>query len=237
MSDDRIFDGKTYQLVEILDHEGNSKAAEGHPERVKYQYWAGCYTDNIWLRPFPSVNSPEECLKAIFVVDAEGMAVNKNLRTSPIRNMEASEGRVTVRTYNSVYVFEEKLLPKAVYREEADLLELWMGSGPYKFDKGVHYDKNGTPHDLTVMVHLGMLRDSFLICHRDNVYNIAARYFMGFQSIEWYDTLTGSQDYSTPMRIHNTSDHPLLIKGGPIEFSIPPGKELTLPLSHRRREG
>lgn len=240
MLDASVFEGKTYKLANILDHNGRSKMDGGRDDRERYQRWAGCYTNNIRIVTREYLGETYKCLSVNFVSDADGNYTNRHLRTSPILKIEEGIGRVIVHTGNSVYVFVEWRLPEPPIRNASNLIELWLGTGDHRFDKGVHYDAAGLPHILQLSIHLGTMRESFLICHMDNPGNIVARYFSGFQGIEFYDTIYGQQDYSTPIWVHNTADYELSIRFqfAKVEHRIAPGEELLIhpPKRHERRK-
>ena len=230
MFDADYFDGKTYKLANILDHNGRSKMEGGRDDQERYQYWAGYYTNDIRVVTREYLGESYKCLSVNFVADADGNYANRHLRTSPILKIEEGIGRVIVHTANSVYAFVEWSLPEPEVRKANNLLELWLGKGDHRFGKGVLYDADGTPHVLTLTVHLGAMRDSFLICHRDSPSITVSRYFKGYRRIEFYDTIYGQQDYTTPMLVHNTADYPLTIKFqfSDVEYRIAPGGGLLI---------
>lgn len=232
MLDASIFEGKSYKLEEFCDHNGRSKMEGSRSDQEKYQYWVGCYTNDIRIILLHGV----ECLKVQFAKDADGNYTSRHLRTTPIQKIEPGIGRVIVHTANSVYTFVECSLPEPEVREANNLLELWLGSGDHRFDKGVHYDAGGNPHILQLSLHLGTMCDSFLICHRENPHIIIARYFSGYQGIQFYDTLPRQQDYSTPILVHNTADYELSIRFqfSDTEHRIAPGTELLFHPPKRR---
>ena len=228
-------EGKYYQLTDVRDLFGRSKAHT----RDLYSTRVSCITRHIRLCPYSS-DVEGLCLHAHFIQDANGNFVNKNLRTSLISEIvEADDGGIEVITANSIYVFEPATLMEPEFREATNLIELWLGSGDHRFDKGVHYDADGNPHILQLSIHLGAVRDSFLICHMDNPSVTIARYFSGYQGIEFYDTIYGQQDYAVPMRIHNTADYELSVRFqfAKIEHRIEPGRELLIhPPERPKRE-
>ena len=219
-------EGHYYRLTDVRDLSGRSKA---HMNDL-YRSRVGCLTPYIRMRPYGS-DVDGLCLYVWFMQDAEGNFVNRHLRTSLISEVvEHDDGTVEVITSNSIYVFEPASPLEPEYREATNLLELWLGSGDYLFDKGVHYDADSTPHLLTNSIHLGTFQDSCLICYEDCPSITVARYFPRARGIEWYDTLYRQQDYSTPMLIHNTGKEPMTVEfqfGGE-EHRIAPGGELLI---------
>ena len=214
---------KYYRLADVRDLFGRSKAHMSDLYRTR----VGCITPYIRLRPY-SADVEGLCLYACFVQDAEGNFVNRHLRTSLVSEIvEADDGGVEVITANSIYVFEPATPLEPEFREAKNILELWLGKGDHRFGKGVHYDTDGNPHVLQLSIHLGTIRDSFLICHEDNPGIIVARYFSGYQGVEFYDTIYGQQDYTAPMLIHNTADYELSIRFqfAKVEHRIEPGGE------------
>lgn len=238
MFDASIFEGKTYQLVDILDHERKSKANGSPEEKQRCEFLCGCYTNYINIRTFSNGHVSAECLDVWFEADIDGAHTRRHLRTSPIKEIDRGLGRVIVHTANSIYAFKEAPIPEPEYRKATNLVELWFGKGVYKFDKGVHYDRSGDPHILTIYAHLGTFEDSFLISYRDDLSVTVARYFRGFSRIEFYDTLYGQQEYDLPMLIHNTSEVPLTIEFDFCndEYVIAPGSEQLINPPDRKRK-
>ena len=224
---------KCYELVDVRDLFERSKA---HMDEL-YSCRIGCIAQYICQKPYDN-KSDGQCLYVQFMQDAAGNFINRRLRTSEISEIREKDGCIEVITANSIYVFQEAQLKEPEYREAGNLIELWLGTGDYLFDEGVHYDDDGLPHILQLSIHLGTVRDSFLICHMDNPGITIARYFSGYQGIEFYDTIYGQQDYDMPMLIHNTSNHPLTIKFQfcrEIRYEIKPGGEKWIRPPHRKR--
>lgn len=224
-------EGKHYQLVDVRDLFGRSKA---HMSEL-YSARVGCITPYIRMRPYDS-KVDGLCLYVYFNQDADGNFVNRHLRTSEISEIIEGE-EIEVITANSIYVFKPAEPKEPEYREASNLIELWLGTGDYLFDKGIHYDADGAPHLLTNSIHLGNIQDSFLICHRDNPSITVARYFSGFQGIEFYDTIYGQQDYSMPILVHNTADYELSIRFqfAKIEYRVESGREKLIQPPERKR--
>ena len=219
-------EGKYYRLTDVRDLFGRSKS---HTNNL-YSSRVGCLTQHIRLQPR---NSKVDglCLYAWFIQDARGNFVNRRLRTSLVSEViEHDEGSVEVITANSIYVFEPATPLEPEFREAANLMELWLGSGDYLFDKGVHYDTDGVPHLLTCSIHLGTFQDSCLINYQDGLSITACRYFPHDHRVEFYDTIYKQQDYTTPLWIHNTSKAPLTVEFqfGGVEHIIEPGGELLV---------
>lgn len=162
--------------------------------------------------------------------------MNRRLRTSEISEIIESE-EIEVITANSIYVFKPAEPKEPEFREATHLIELWLGTGDYLFDKGVYYDAFGVPHVLINSIHLGTIQDSCLICHQDAMGATVARYFPRQTSVEFYDTIYGQQDYSTPIWVHNTADYELSIRFqfAKVEHRIKPGGELLIHPPERKR--
>lgn len=224
-------EGKHYQLVDVRDLFGRSKV---HMSEL-YSARVGCITPYIRMRPYDS-KVDGLCLYVYFNQDADGNFVNRHLRTSEISEIIEGE-EIEVITANSIYVFKPAAPKEPEYREASNLIELWLGTGDYLFDKGIHYDADGAPHLLTNSIHLGNIQDSFLICHRDNPSITVARYFSGFQGIEFYDTIYGQQDYFMPILVHNTADYELSIRFqfAKIEYRVESGREKLIQPPERKR--
>lgn len=219
-------EGKYYRLTDVRDLFGRSKA---HMDGL-YSSRVGCLTSYIRLCPYSS-DVEGLCMYVHFRQDSDGNFINRHLRTSLVSEViEHDSGTVEVITNNSIYVFELAAPLEPEYREATNLLELWLGTGDYMFDKGVHYDTDGVPHLLTNSIHLGTVRDSCLISYQDSLSTTACRYFPHYQRVEFYDTIYGQQDYTVPMLVHNTSGASLTVEFqfGGVEQTIEPGGKLLI---------
>lgn len=222
---------KYYQLLDVRDLFGRSKA---HMNEL-YSRRVGCITDNIYIRPYSSQTEGLH-LYVWFTQDKDGNFINRRLRTSEVSEVIVGED-IQVITANSIYVFRETQPKTPELRQATNLLEFWLGTGDYLFDKGVHYDDSGVPHLLTNSVHLGTFQDSCLIQYQETMCPTVARFFPHHAGVEFYDTIYGQQDYSTPMLIHNTGKMPLTVEFqfGGVEHIIEPGEDLLIHPPQRNR--
>ena len=112
-------------------------------------------------------------------------------------------------------------------KKRRDRIELFLRDEGDRFDRGSYYDEAGEAHPLDCFVHAGMFTDSCLIYPRSEWDGMAlCRYFPREDGVEFYDTLYGQQDYSTPLRIHNVGKEPLRVRFQffPPVWTIPPGE-------------
>ena len=217
------FAGKTYRLIDVLDHEGNSKV---HTKEL-YKERVGCIAQNLRKGSFWGSADGEYVVRMDFVQDAEGNWILKGLRTSPVSDIREVDGRLEIHTMYSVYILEEAQLKEPVFLDEEDVIELYLSTEGYQFAKGFYYDGQRQPHPLASTVHLGMFKDSVLIHKADDpMGEFVCRYFPKGSNVTFYDTIYGQQDYETPMVIHNTGDIPLRIEfeGFRATWTIPPGE-------------
>lgn len=122
---------------------------------------------------------------------------------------------------------EKTELKEVLYQDEANLIELYMSlEDDNYFGAGVYYDAEKKIYELREYVHLGMFQDSVLIHLAEKEMVTACRYFPTGNYVEFYDTLYGQQDYSTPMLIHNTGkkELPIRFQMYPHVWTIKPGE-------------
>ena len=111
--------------------------------------------------------------------------------------------------------------------EKRGLIELFLHDRGERFGRGIYHDPLGGCHRLECQIHMGMFTDSCLIQVAEGPgWGVCAcRYFPREDGVEFYDTLYNEQDYSTPMRIHNTGKTPLRVRFqfyDPV-WTVPPG--------------
>ena len=215
---------KAYRLLDVRDLEGQSKA----DSKELYRERVGCIATGIRKSTYYS-HDDVLILRMFFVQDAEGRWINRALRTSPVTEIREQGEILEIQTQNSVYVLEQTKMPEPEYRDEAELIELYLNDEDTRFCKGFYYDADKKPHELACYVHVGTFVDTCLIhlAEEEFMGATACRYYLRYGSVEFYDTLYHQQDYSRPMLIHNTSLHPMRIKfeGFPAVWTIAPGSE------------
>lgn len=195
---------KYYRLIAVTDREGKDKSNSNdlYSERI------GCIGRNIHY-------DFDNRVFVDFIEDADGKPILRGLHTSVVEDLTETEEKLTITTMNTVYTLEAAELAPAVYLEETNLIELYLSERSHHFVKGVYYDEKGTPHNLDVLLHLGMLTDTALVSFEEpdlQGENFVCRYYVRHGSnIEFYDTLYHQQEYKTPMLIHNVGDVPLCI--------------------------
>lgn len=200
---------KFYRLLDVKDLDGKSKA----DSKALYRERVGCIATNIHKSTTYSTDDMLY-LRMSFIQDADGRWIHRALRTSPVTEIREQGDMLEIHTMNSIYVFEQTTTPEPVYRDEADLIELYLNDEDTRFCKGFYYDADKKPHELACYVHVGTFVDTCLIhlAEEEFMGDTACRYYLRSGSVEFYDTLYHQQDYSRRMLIHNTSKHPMKIK-------------------------
>ena len=205
----REFDRKqAYKLVAVTDANGVDKV---HTRRL-YKDRINCIAIDFHYDERP-VYEDKYRMNMTFAQTERGLWCKRRLHTSIVLKVEETKNGVNIHTYNSIYVFERAILKEIPYQHSANLIELYLSleDNDY-FGKGFYYDAGKQPHELVEIVHIGMLQDSVLVCFMpgDELHGCVCRYFPNNQ-VEFYNTLYGQQDYSTPMLIHNTGKKDLII--------------------------
>lgn len=214
---------QAYQLVAVTDANGVDKV---HTRRL-YKDRINCIAIDFHYDERP-VYEDKYRMNMTFVQTERGLWCKRRLHTSIVLQVEETEKGVKIHTYNSIYVFEKAKLRKVPYQDTADLIELYLSleDNDY-FGKGFYYDANKQPHELREYVHVGMFQDSVLVgfVPEDELRGYVCRYFPNEQ-VEFYSTLYGQQDYSTPMLIHNTGKDDLIVRFQmyPHAWTISPGE-------------
>jgi len=215
---------KAFRLIDVRDHEGKSKA----DSKELYRERVGCIATGIRKSTYYS-HDDVLILRMFFIQDAEGRWINRALRTSPVTEIREQGKTLEIHTENSIYVLEPAEMPEPEYRDEAELIELYLNDEDTRFCKGFYYDAEKKPHELSCHVHVGTFVDTCLIYLEEDEFmnDTACRYYLRYGSVEFYDTLYHQQDYSRRMLIHNTSKHPMEIKfeGFNAVWTILPGSE------------
>lgn len=203
-----------YRLVDVQDHSGASKVES----RDLYKERVGCIAKKIRTQTLNIEEKPYQIIRMEFVMDSSGRWIYKRLRTSPVLDVYKKNGRVEIKTINSIYVLEPAELPTQEYQDAVDLIELYLSDEGNRFVKGFYYDADKAPHELEAFVHEGLIVDSCLVHFADDfITGIVCRYFIQPETIEFYDTLYHQQEYNTPILIHNCSDKPMKVE---FPFSI-----------------
>lgn len=200
---------QTYRLIAVTDKNGTDKV---HSSQL-YESHINCIATNFHYDEF-SYYEGKYRMRMMFVQTKSGLWCSRYLHTSFVSQVEENENQIKIYTNNSIYTFEKAELKKIPYRDESNLIELYLSleDNDY-FGKGIYYDTDKKPYELEKKVHIGTFQDSVLIKCPDckNLQELfVCRYFPNGY-VEFYDTLYGQQDYSTPMLIHNTGKNPLII--------------------------
>lgn len=211
------------RFKDVLTHEGISKMESRSTYLKRKNYVAKGIRKDVY-------SSGQFRAYIDFVETADGRWTSSYIHTSLVLDVVEEETEVRLYTKNSVYVFERVPLKELKYKEEPELIELFLSNEEAdKFCKGIYYDQDKKPYDLVGYTHVGMFVDTFLIGIKEmaELDEFVCRYYIKKEDIEFYDTLYGQQDYSTRMLIHNEGTTPLVIK---FEFMkahwiIQPGEE------------
>ena len=218
---------RTYRLTDVLDHQGNSRTGKDQYRQAFYNSILGCVAQNI--REDTYFYTGDRIARFDFVQDEEGRWINRGMRTSPLTEIrELADGGLAVVTRNSIYCFTPAELTPPVYRDDKNLIELYLTDVGYQFAAGFFYDQAGKPHPLEQSLHLSMFQDSVLIRTADDpLKSYVCRFFPWGWCVEFYDTIYRQQDYSSRMLIHNNGDFPLQIsfEGFRATWTILPGEE------------
>ena len=201
---------QAYRLIAVTDKTGRDKS---HTDYF-YEAIVNCVAVNFHYDDVPS-HEEYYRLRMQFVRNELGQPVHRSLHTSIVWNVKETGNGVKLITSNSIYVFEEAEVKEIPKLDEANVIELYMSlEDDYFFGAGFYYDEDKNAYELKEHVHLGMFQDSVLIhIVKDNaIRDCACRYFPMGNYVEFYDTLYGQQDYSTPMLIHNAGKMDLQIR-------------------------
>ena len=144
-----------------------------------------------------------------FRQDLDGNSINQTILTDRIRDLYDRESSVVVETANTRYLFQKAAPPKPEFREESNLMELWLSPDGDGFCKGIHYDADGSPHVLKDWTNTGnWMKDRFL-CYADDLSVTVAQYHPRVQALEWCDVYSRQHGFRTPFWIHNVSEKPM----------------------------
>lgn len=178
------------------------------------------------------MNSPEKYYITMdFVRDERGHWIQRRLITSEVVDVINLDDRLAIQTKNSIYLFEKAELPTVVYLDEANLIELYLSQEEeYMFAKGIYYDCNKNPHELSQLVHSGMFQDSVLLelPEKSPVKGYACRYFPLWHEISFYNVMKYKGQY-VPMFIHNEGKNELVYsKHQKEKIVIPSGESVWI---------
>lgn len=225
---------KAYRLVGITDRVGRDKVAT----KSTYGERINCVAVNLRYDRSPVYGTTDAFrMKMTFIRDAEGQPIQRKLHTGVVCFVEKTERGLKIHTQNSIYVMEEAEVTELMPLDEANLIELYLSlDDDCHFAAGFYYDADRKAHELVEYMHVGMFTDSVLIgTYEDALYgSYVCRYYWRSNSIEFYDTIYGQQDYSTLMLIHNTGKRDLIIQFEfyPKKWTIKPGEsKMIIPFS------
>ncbi len=201
---------QAYRLIAVTDKNSVDKVNSNklYKSRINCIATNFCYDEH-------SFHEGKYRMQMIFIQTDSGLWCTRKLHTSLVSHVEEHENQIKIYTANSIYTFEKAVLNKIPYRDESNLIELYLSlEDSSYFGKGFYYDANKKPYELEKYVHYGRIQDSVLInclsCEELQSETVCRYFPKG--CIEFYDTLYGQQDYSTPMLIHNTGKEPLVVR-------------------------
>lgn len=215
---------QAYRLIAVTDRDGNDKTYSDE----LYSCVAGCVARDLRYDERTSYGGLYR-MYLNFVQDETGTWINRTIHTSPVCEVKETEDGIAIYTNNSVYRFKKAALMNTPVCSEKNVIELYLSiEENYHFAKGFYCDGDGVAHELSTHIHVGMFVDTVLIGTKDVGVggDYVCRYYYR-DTIEFYDTLYHQQDYSTPMLIHNTSNHYDLIvrfEGYDKQWTIAPGE-------------
>lgn len=227
-----LFDSnQSYQLVAVMDKNGNDKADSAWV----YRKTLNCIATNLRydeLRRYGGV-----CRMYLdFVQDGDGMWVRRRIHTSPVQGVVPTDYGLDIYTQKSIYVMEKAELVEIPLNLDRNTIALYLSPDERQFfAKGFYRDNNGIVRELVCQTHLGMFQDSCLLSFKDDPSSVLCRYFPHFDTVEFYDAL--NQDpLSIPLRIYNTSrEYGLGVRLHGEARQIPPGGMAYI-VPDRRRE-
>lgn len=203
---------KHYQLISVKDKDGNDRTLYGNKTYFYKKYINGTAT-HFQCHELQVGDSIKNYLTMDFVVDGNNQWTNRYLRTSRVIDIIQNDKEIIIQTKNSVYTFVEVKPKEIEYLNEKSLIELFMSTDiPFKFVKGIYYDKEGNRFELVGDVHLSMLVDTVLIRRVDHHQGYLARYYDCYNRVEFYDYSYDEDKKMIPLLIHNSGSENLEIE-------------------------
>ncbi len=174
-----------------------------------YRERVGCIAEKIVLDDV--LKNGQRRAQIRFVLNWKDRWTRRDLHTSPVSSVEERDGKLGLHTHNSIYVFEEAVLPEPQYLDMANVLELYLDDYGFHFFKGFYYDDEKQPHELDCSINLGLFEDTCLIYQVDGKKDFLCRYLLRDDMMEFYDAIYGQQDHPCPILIHNTGEQDLRV--------------------------
>lgn len=208
---------QAYQIVSVTNHDGTEK------KEAFYENYVHTVATRLRYDRFPT---HDDCyrMRMDIVQDKEGKWAFHSLHTSTVQKVEKIEQGIKIYTRNSIYTLHETALIQE-YLDEANLIELYFNlSEPLFFCRGIYYDDEKRPHELTADLHLGYVQNTVLIGMREGDY--LCRYYLQGPAIMFYNTFYNQQDYCIPFLIHNIGkrDIEILFEDDTRTWTIPAGE-------------
>ena len=195
-----------YRLVDVQDHNGNSKADTNE----LYSNRIGCITKNIHVKQY-LIFDDIFVLQMNFTQDPNGKWINRCLQTSDLVDITTENEQTIVKTANSIYIFEPASFSNIEYLDEADVIELYLNHEVTQFCRGFYYDHKKMHHELTYEIRHNLLSTVCLIRQLDCPPNIHCRYYIG-DRIVFCSPYQNRRFFTRNYLIHNVSDKPLDIR-------------------------
>lgn len=218
-----------YRLLDVQDHQGHSRAQSRKLCRDR----VGCLATGFhW-------DGTALCMT--FVRDPAGNFIMRRLHTSTVVSLEERDGRLTVRTQNSLYLLEAVKAdlpegPPRIFPAEAPagvLVELYFSEEGDHFCGGLYWDKAGNAQALACTLHLGMVVDTCLIGLVTDkcLGGFVCRYYLGPPDrIEFYNSLYEARGIAVPIMAHNCGTIPLHFcrEWDDLKWTVEPGGRALL---------
>lgn len=200
---------QAYQLVKITNSNGTTK--EERPDF--YKLYLGCKAVGIQFDSQPDFENKHR-LWMHFIQDENGNWIRRDLHTSIVYQINETVDGIEVHTHNSIYYLQKTVLEEPEYREEAELIELYLSlDDNCNFCKGFYYDCNKEKHELFPYIHVGLVVDTALVGIKERIEecDFLCRYYIWPDKIEFYNTIYQQQDYSVPILVHNNGSQNLIV--------------------------
>ena len=199
------------RLLKILDREGNDKsnASNLYRERI------GCIATDFQWDYYVSYKGRNRLFMR-FVIDSNGMYINRKLHTSYVESVTGdSDGVIRLVTENSIYVFESATIREAEYLDDKNVIELFLDeANDYYLGRAYYFDSIGKRQLLDYHINLGMFQDSVLIFGTEGEIEgyTLCRFFPKEAGVLFYKTFCEDEIYTIPMLLHNTGASDLTIR-------------------------
>jgi len=195
-----------FRLLDVQNHDGISKASE----QKLYSDRIGCITKNIHIVPYP-FEEGIYLLRMNFTQDPDDKIINRALQTSGILDIRTENGITKVKTENSLYLFEAASIKTFQYADAADLIELYCNHEGIQFCKGIYYDKEKVPHELTYTIRKELFLTSCILTLIEDPHHVITKFYADDRII-FQKPYNYTSNFTQNYLIHNVSDKSLEIR-------------------------